>query len=233
MYEEDVESDDSDIDYDEEQEDEETLQSIRESTESPLEFQERSLRQYFREMTVDMGLRSSPSSAHLALFEMAIHILSIPVGLPIGGVVNGGIRKYAARTWLQHFMDIKPCNTSDSDTKLVIESLQGALDPSGEVLRNIELFSNNCSLFGRATGPPERFLESLKLWSQRAATLPVGFCNHELKSWIQEAASSLKSTMMQLARGHVSNWFTAHSVGPAGSSFRFARNALLLVGEEV
>lgn len=73
-----IASDDSDNDYDE---DDESVLSIDESSESLLEFQERSLRQYFREMSIDTGLRSSPSSAHLAIFDMAIRIMNMPVDL--------------------------------------------------------------------------------------------------------------------------------------------------------
>lgn len=235
MRDEDLASDDGGSEFDEKEEDEESVRSFGESSDSPLKFQERSLRQYFRETSVETGLRSSPSSAHLVLFEMTIRILNIPAYKSIESGDNEGVifdrrlHGYAAHTWLQHFMDIEPSTTSDHDTKLVIETLKMALDPTGEALISISISGNNTGLFGDAKDLPERFMRSLKLWSHRTISLPPGFLSTEVSNWIRESSLSLKSIMMPLARGFISNWFKKNHVQKAEASFRFAQKALLLV----
>ena len=71
-------SDESDNDITDRQEDEGPAENTDNSIYSPLRFQERSLRQYFRETSVDeAGLMSPPSLAHLTIFNMAVRCLDV------------------------------------------------------------------------------------------------------------------------------------------------------------
>jgi len=187
------------------------------------------MRQYFREMDIDeTGLRSSPSLAHLTIFEMTVRILNSPVREEDDGTnVSWYLQQYAANFWLHHFLDIDSTTTAEKDVKLVVESLKVAMDPHGEALRNIELYSDDGSnLFGGATDLREGFLSSVKQWFERAKSLPAGTLSNDALSWMEEFCSSPRQTMIQLARGHISNWFRADRSYKAGKSFEFAQSAL-------
>jgi hypothetical protein len=166
---------------------------------------------------------------------MTIRVLTIPAYKPLDHneeditIFDRRLHEYAADTWLRHFTNIEPNTTSDHDTKLVIETLKTALDPTGEVLISISLSGDGNGLFGDADKTPERFMASLKQWSQRVTTLPPGFLSTEDTNWIKESSISLPSLMVPLARGFIINWFKKNHMNKAHVSFTFAQDALLLV----
>lgn len=223
-------SDESDSDIADKQEDEDPAENTDNSIYSPLRFQERSLRQYFRETSVDeAGLRSPPSLAHLTIFNMAVRCLDVLVDLSSTDTISYNLQNYAANYWLQHFLDIQPSSIPDQDMQGVIESLHMVFDPDRNILKSLEFHcEERIGLFGGATDLQEKFLNSLKDWAKRSVNLPVGISSSDL-SWIQSFSNSPKEAMTQVARGHKSNWFKANSSWEAQRSFLFAQSALLMV----
>jgi hypothetical protein len=226
----------SESELSEEQECEDTRVKIENfldfSIDLPLKFQEASLRKYFREVDVDeTGLRSSPSTANLIIFEMAVRILNTP-DFHDGEdkdrkAFSSMLQEYSANCWLQHFLDIEPSATSDDDTALVINRLQLVMDPLGRVLKNIEEhLTGGFRVLGSNADHTEDFCNSLKTWAERAAILPQGLLDNDVLSWLQRLSLSSKHIKLQLARGHVLNWFSSEDASVAGKSFWFAFNIL-------
>jgi hypothetical protein len=197
---------------------------------SPLRFQERSLRQYFRETSVDeAGLRSPPSLAHLTIFNMAVRCLDVLVDLNSTDTISYNLQNYAANYWLQHFLDIQPDSIPDKDMQGVIGSLHMVFDPSRNILKSLEFHcQEHMVLFAGAADLQEKFLNSLKDWAERAVNLAAGISSNDL-SWIQNFSNSLKEVVAQVAQGHKSNWFKANTSWEAQRSFLFAQAALLMV----
>jgi hypothetical protein len=94
--------DESDSDIAGKQEDEGPAENTDNSIYSPLRFQERSLRQYFRETSVDeAGLRNPPSLTHLTIFNMAVRCLDVLVNFNSTDTISYNLQNYAANYWLQ------------------------------------------------------------------------------------------------------------------------------------
>ena len=226
-------SDESDAELTEKRDDLDPVEMDESSDTSPLRFQERSMRQYFREMEVDeRGLRSSPSSAHLTIFEMALCILSVSVedefanGLPI----NRKLREYAANFWLQHFLEVSSDKATERDVKRVMDALHSLLNPHGASLKNIEeYFQSDGELFWGSQERRQRFFDSLKKWAECAKSLPSGSLSNEELSWIQDLLTSAETILLQLAKCHVRNWFKAYRYWCAQRSLQFALSALRMV----
>jgi hypothetical protein len=228
-------SDESDSDIADKQDDENPDENTDNSIYSPLRFQERSLRQYFRETSVDeAGLRSPPALAHLTIFSMAVRCLDVLFDRNSTVTISEDLQDYAANFWLQHFLDIEPDSIPDKDVQGVIETLHMAFDPNKNVLKSLEYHSeggrtgDRIGLFASAIDLQDKFLNSLKDWTKRAINLPVRISSNDL-SWLQNFSDSPKDVMAQVARGHRLNWFKANTSWEAQKSFLFAQAALLMV----
>ena len=118
----------------------------------------------FRAMAVDEnGLRSSPSLAHLTIFEMAIRILNTHEDKNenqdgADAIFAFQIQNYAVTFWMQHFLDIDPESTSELEMQAVVDSLHTVMDPQGEALKKIELYA-------RGGKKPVTFSERLHILS--------------------------------------------------------------------
>lgn len=186
------------------------------------------MRQYFREeLTADeTGLRSPPPLAHLLILRMAIRCLETSLDND-GMDMMWYLQDYAADFWMQHFLDIKPDSIPEKDVQGVIESLRMVFDPNGKILKNLENHpSETMSLFKDLK---DKFLSSLKDWAERASKLSPEIMSRELSSWLRDFSNSPKEVMAQVARGHISNWFTAYNSWEARTSYKFAQDALLMV----
>lgn len=194
----------------------------------PLRFQERALRQYFRELTVDEdGLRSSPSSAHLIIFKTIATILTkdkpkdSAVDLPIS---------YAADYWIQHFLNIQVEQLSEEEVRLGIESLHAIVLNRGSALEKIEENASQRGIFGDATDIPEDMLTSVRRWTGRVLGLRSELFTTETLSWVREISDDAAKLMTQLARQHCYNWFNrADYQEDAYESYEYANRALRLV----
>ncbi|KAK0661719.1 hypothetical protein DIS24_g2303 [Lasiodiplodia hormozganensis] len=197
------------------------------NTRVPLRFQERSLRQYFREAIVDeKGLRSSPSSAHLIIFRTIATILTTDVE---EDATIRMLKNYAADFWIPHFLDIQVEKASDEDAKAVIESLSDIVTNKGRALEKVEENASAIGIFGDSTDLRENMFTSVKQWVDRASKLPSGFLNPDSSELISTLSEDPAKLMEGIARKHVFNWFNyATYRWEAWKSFNFALEALKL-----
>ncbi|OJD28871.1 glyoxalase bleomycin resistance protein dioxygenase protein [Diplodia corticola] len=193
----------------------------------PLRFQERSLRQYFREAVVDEnGLRSSPSSAHLIIFRTIATILTTDVE---DDLTIKMLKNYCADFWIHHFLDIEVESAGDDEVKSVLESLSDIVNNKNRALEKIEENASGLGIFGESKDLRERMFNSIKQWVGRASDLPTDFLNTESLNLVSSLSEDPSKLMEQIARKHVFNWFNyAAYRWEAWRSFHFALEALKL-----
>ena len=197
---------------------------------SPLRFQERSLREYFRAMDVDeTGLRTSPSSAHLTIFEMITHILS-QSSQKEGAEFTFELKEYAAQFWAQHFLDIIPSAASEDELIRVIESLALIMTNHNNVASSIEdCYIPYPEIFGESTERHKLFVDAVKTWAKLGSALGSEKLTRLTKDWVQDVSISPRRAMVLLARGHTLNWFEKVDGWKANRSYECVRAALLMV----
>ncbi|KAL9079218.1 MAG: hypothetical protein Q9157_001887 [Trypethelium eluteriae] len=222
-------SDENDSELLESLDDDSTNQPARDpSTWFPLRFQERALRQYFRELNVDEdGLRSSPSSAHLIIFRTIAVILTqeapkdLTMDLPI---------VYGANYWIQHFLNIHVEQLSDEEVRQGIESFSAIVSNQGSALEKVEENASDLGIFGGATDLPEEMVVAVKHWTGRVLSLPPFLFSAENLSLVHEISGDVTNLMTKFARQHVYNWFYCVDYQEdATQSFSFAICALRMV----
>ena len=195
----------------------------------PLRFQDRALRQYFRDLTVNEdGLRSSPSSAHLIIFRTIAMTLTkdkpehSTINLPMG---------YAADYWIQHFLEVQVEQLSDREVKQGIESLCAIVLNRGNAIEKIEENASQRGIFGDATDLPDNMVASVRDWIGKVLSLPSELFDSETLNWVHDISGDTTKLMTQIARQHCYNWFNrADYQEDAYESFEFANRALRLVG---
>ncbi|GME59925.1 glyoxalase bleomycin resistance protein dioxygenase protein [Neofusicoccum parvum] len=197
------------------------------NTSAPLRFQERALRQYFREAIVDgKGLRSSPSSAHLTIFQTIATVLTTDIE---NDAAISKLKNYAADFWIQHFLDIQVDAASDEEAKCVVESLAAIVTNKGRALEKIEENATSLGIFGDASDLREHTFSTVDGWIKRVTGLPHGAWTPETVGWVTALREDPSKFMEGIARGHVFNWYNhATFRWEAWKSFQFAKHALKL-----
>lgn len=194
------------------------------NTSAPLQFQERALRQYFREAINDeKGLRSSASSAHLIIFRTIATILTMDVE-------NSLLKTYAADFWIHHFLEIQMDKASDDEIISVVESLAAIVTNKGRALEKVEENASFLGIFGDATDLRENMFTAVNSWIGRASSFLPNTFTPETQQWIADLSEDSSKLMAGIAREHVYNWFHyAAYRTDARMSFQFAIRALKLV----
>lgn len=176
----------------------------------PLRFQERSLREYFRAPHEhEDGLRTTPKAAHMELFFMTISILC---GEPIWGIHDEKaltvLTDYAAKFWSLHFRDLDVEAASESEVRQVVSYLHKIMTHREKFAKTIELYGErNADL---PSDYSAEFVILINKWALRAASLPDNGIPDPTSVWAHEDPQSF---MMELARGHVYNWFKGNTTG--------------------
>ena len=198
---------------------------------APLRFQERSLRNFFREMDVDRdGLRTAPPAAHLIIFQMTASILDRPLTDPQSTVCTD-LREYAANYWSDHLLELDPGTASKHDTFTVIQTLAQILNGGENVVKSMELVSPeghgyfDC-FWGERT-PQNHVMMAIRKWFKKAREFnPQDFS-------IENAmlvSTNPEEEMIPLARAHTRNWWQgAEDWYDTVKSFEFVLSALLMV----
>ncbi|KAF8860934.1 hypothetical protein BDZ45DRAFT_293513 [Acephala macrosclerotiorum] len=223
----------SDSELNENEREEDSSNATDNSITSPLKFQERSMRQYFRAMEVDEnGLRSSPSQGHLTIFDMAVRVLDTsenPTTDGDGDDYLWQLRDYAVKFWMQHFLDIDPETTSEEGVKMVVTNLHTMMRIGGPALKNIENYTMDWearNFFGSTSDAlREQFFAHFKTWLDRADKFSPTAFSDEMVGWMSKSTSE-DWVINQLALGHATNWLAAERSWKARTSFDFTRNTL-------
>lgn len=192
----------------------------------PLRFQERSLREYFQAMSTDNdGLRTSPSSAHLTIFENIASVLSGT------SKVSEKLGDYAVKFWLSHFQSIDPSlHTEEKDVIRVFQSLALIFNNAIEATKLIEKHGILYSYFGDYTnGVLEAwFFVRVREWLEKLPS-DLSVLDEATRSWAEAAKTSPLKIVATFVKGHVSCWFHAIPVNGMTRSAGFAIYALSYV----
>ena len=198
---------------------------------APLRFQERSLRNFFREMDVDQdGLRTAPSAAHLIIFQMAASILDRPLTDPQATVCND-LRDYAANYWSDHLRELDPDTASKDNTLAILRTLAQILLGKENVVKSMELVSPEghgyFDCFWGDENPQNHVIIAVRKWIEKAKELDPKDLGEEVAELV---SMNLEKEMVPLARAHTRNWWQgAEDWDETVKSFEFVLSALLMV----
>ncbi len=213
----------------------EYLADITDDGSSPIRFQERSLRDYFRAMDTDeSGLRTPPSSAHLTIFKMCVMVLCGSYEEQ-GKEVGKRLKEYAANFWIQHFFDIDLELVSERNVIDILESLALILTDHGNGSRVIELYGDPETYEFRPSEEHDStrvdgeksFLDRVLRWTAKAANVEPKKFSYRAWRFTKEANTFPGRIMVPLAFAHISNWFQQKEQDDA--SFEFAMAGLKMV----
>ncbi|KAF2014213.1 hypothetical protein BU24DRAFT_492906 [Aaosphaeria arxii CBS 175.79] len=203
--------------------------------ERSITFQERSLRQYFKALSVEENhgeeLRTPASAAHLTILTMCIDVLmdsaKLGVTAPDDSILE--IRGYALKFWHEHFNEIDLESASGEDLARVLATLK-------KVLTNE---NNIANLFQRtiyaATAYPERseegtrpWYDRVQPWAAKAVTNSPPELDPEVKSWAADIAGDSGELLLPLAQGHLNDWIVQNEAFFLGEAYLFAQETLKL-----
>ncbi|KAJ4290854.1 hypothetical protein N0V90_010049 [Kalmusia sp. IMI 367209] len=190
----------------------------------PLKFQERSMRDFFRNAKADEdpeSLRTPGFEAHRQIFVTLSEILCKKAGTDISDRLRG----FAASSWLMHLGWVWWYNKLGKPTeeqKIVLLDAIGALFTNqGDVATNIELSDVDYSYLG--TGGLETKMKFFAAW---ASELGEGKLKESTVTWAQDVSSNWENAFLSLAKAHVQKWFRAADLKSAQRSYKYARSAL-------
>jgi hypothetical protein len=194
---------------------------------SRVSFCERSLKDYFRASPLnEPDFRTSPLECHLIILEISARILSTSdedLQKP-----DHDLLEYAVAYWMNHFQGIDIASAKDEDIKRVL----GAVF----VITRAEDVSSYIELYGmfdldiiypinmEASG--QNWIETLKLWVERASSLPTGTLDPLVELWIKEMKSPDFDLLANMATRHIKNWYDKQEMISSYSAFNCARAAL-------
>lgn len=193
-----------------------------ESGKTPLTFQERSLREYFRAINIEEhGLRTPAAHAHLIITELLVNLLCDESNANSGK--NPRLQNYAACFWEHHFVEISPDDQSDERVVRVLSCLRRIVINANNVANALE---TQHAPYHDALEKETSFLTILPAWTQRARTLKEPPADLAMKEWLDDFMDSPTKILLALARGHIESWFKTSLAPDAHTAFLFAKTAL-------
>lgn len=208
--------------------DDATRKEIEEGTgKTPLSFQERSLREYFRSMNVnERGLRTPPSEANAIVFALLVRILcDAPVET---GDKETKFQGYAAHFWLHHFCEINASEITDSLFDEALTGLHRILNKDGKAALAIETWGPQTY---EKLDAELKLLPKLQLWFSRATERAD--LDPAMKAWAAIHVEEPRKAFVSLARSHFKNLFATETSNGAMTCFWYAKSALLAAGIDV
>jgi hypothetical protein len=195
-----------------------------------LSFQERSLREYFRENEPNAdSLRSTPSIGNMMIFEAIAAILTSPLNRSKTSPAEWELQNYCSSHWMKHLQDIKCDELDDDQAANVINSLYAILSNRDNSLRVFELNWRlvGYTIFGTSEEQEKRALDSLHEWASRAIRIRSSALAPGATDWIRPLIRHQNIIYIRLAEAHVANWFLgAQNSWDAYRSFLFAHASL-------
>lgn len=195
-----------------------------------LSFQERSLREYFRENEPNPdSLRSAPSIGNMMMFEAIAAILTTPSNINKGTQAEEILQFYCSSHWMKHLQEIKCGELNDDQAANVINSLYAILSNRDNSLR---VFEQNWRLeghtiFGTSEEQEKKALDALHEWASRAIRIRSSALAPGATDWIRPLIRNQDIIYIRLAEAHVANWFLgAQDFWGAYASFLFAHASL-------
>ena len=203
---------------------------------SPLKFQDRVMREYFRSADIEgTDLRSTASSAHLRILDTAVRCL-LAVEDEFDDATAGlhifNLQWYSANNWIQHFLAIDLDTASDDDIKMVVESLYTLMSCNKRALKAIEKrmpVTQDTNIFGEpGYNSYKEFFPRFGLLIRRVmSSLPAGY-SVEVMEWMQ-LCNDETEFLMWLVKQHVQSWFDARDYMGVKQAANFAISTFRLV----
>jgi hypothetical protein len=206
---------------------------INEYRNASLTFQERSLRQYFRAVSVEAHgeeeLRTPASAAHLTILKMCIDIL-ISSADAKDDTASSELKGYAVQYWYEHLKDLDISSASDEDVRQVLISVHRIMSNESNVASLFERQAQAAELYPkRDSETTTPWYDSLQAWAVRGSTIPEDTLSQEVKAWSGELVANPKDALLPLAKAHVDNWRLESNRFFIVAAYKFAATALSLV----
>ena len=228
-----LEEDAKDEDKDEDEDDEVEDDGIPELGygDPPLSFQDRSLRQYFKSVSVeDDGVtefRTPATAAHLTILHMCVDVMMKAAQEPLEAV-SSGLTCYAINYWYEHLKELDAETASPEAVRDVVTLLHCITDNTHNVAKLFEKLARHTEIYPeRAEDTSIAWYDTLFSWTARVSTLPDESLDENVKLWMLTVDRD--NVLLPLAYGHVHNWLDASDSWWIPERFRFAKAALSLV----
>ncbi|EUC28300.1 hypothetical protein COCCADRAFT_30414 [Bipolaris zeicola 26-R-13] len=198
--------------------------------ESPLSFQDRSLRQYFKSVSVDADgteeFRTPASAAHLTILQMCADIM-IKAAKDPEDQTSSGVSLYAIQYWYEHLKELDVEKSTDATICQVVTLLYSITQNTNNVAKLFEERARHAELYPeRADDTPSAWFDTLLIWAAKASSFADESLDSEVKEWARTVNKD--NVLLLLAKGHVQNWLDARTQWWIPETFRFVKAALRL-----
>jgi hypothetical protein len=198
---------------------------------SPLCFQDRSLRQYFKSVSVEddgtTEFRTPAAAAHLTILQMCVDIMMTAAQEPRSST-RSGLTLYAITYWYEHLKELDVDTVSSAVVRDVLVILHCITNNKNNVAKLFEELATDTEIYPEPTPDgPTAWFDTLTPWAKKATTLPNGSINDEILDWA--VTVNRDNVLLPLAQGHVQNWLDADDEFWIPEIFRFVKSALACV----
>ncbi|CAN9079880.1 unnamed protein product [Alternaria alternata] len=226
QLEEDAKDDENDDDENDESKDDGIL--VIDYEDSPLCFQDRSLRQYFKSVSVEddgtTEFRTPAAAAHLTILQMCVDIMITAAQEPRSST-RSGLTLYAINYWYEHLKELDVETVSSAVVRDVLVILHCITNNKNNVAKLFEELATDTEIYPEPTPDgPTAWFDTLTPWAKKATTLPIGSINDEILDWA--VTVNRDNVLLPLAQGHVQNWLDADDEIWIPETFRFVKSAL-------
>ena len=197
----------------------------------PLSFQDRSLRQYFRNVSVDTDgtteFRTPAAAAHLTVFQMCADIL-IKAAKESDGQISSELALYAVQYWYEHLKEIDVEKSTNESIRQVVTSVYRITQNTNNIARLFERLARHTEIYpDGADDTHVPWFDTLLPWAAKARSLSAESLDVEVMKWA--LAVKKDNILLPLAKGHFQNWLNANDEWWIPEIYRFAKAALSLV----
>jgi hypothetical protein len=193
----------------------ETALNVDEYREAPLTFQERSLRQYFRAISVeqhgDEELRTPAAAAHTTILVMCLDILRKSTDLTKDGR-GSALRGYAVKYWYEHFEELDADAATDIEIEQTLGVLHSILTDEKRMSRLFDHYAIQSELYPKAeTGEPMPWYDRIIPWARKAADVSGALIAEPVKDWACKVIAEEHHVLEHLSKAHIKNWLSLRS----------------------
>ncbi|KAH7381195.1 hypothetical protein DE146DRAFT_793188 [Phaeosphaeria sp. MPI-PUGE-AT-0046c] len=197
---------------------------------SPLSFQDRSLREYFKSVSVEAEgtteFRTPAVAAHLTILQMCADIM-LKVAKDVEDPANTELAQYAIQYWYEHLKELNPDTAKDDAVRQVLNILFSITANTNNVAKLFEIRARHTEMYPeRSDDAPPAWFDILLTWAAKASSLPDEFLGDDVRKWSLNVNKD--NVLLPLADGHVQNWLVANDQWWIPETFRFVRAALSL-----
>ncbi|ORY05487.1 hypothetical protein BCR34DRAFT_604521 [Clohesyomyces aquaticus] len=198
-----------------------------------LTFQERSLRQYFKTISVEEHngeeLRTPASAAHLTILKMSVDVLMKSAQEGVLGEMSE-LRGYAVSNWIDHFNELDPETVSNEQISQVLSSLYRILNNEHNVANILEQCGYVTDLYPEQEDDAKKpWYDRLQAWAAKGAATSDLILEPQVRKWTETVSTDSRDLLLPLVQGHVGNWLAEHETYCMRESYAFAKAGLKIM----